>query len=247
MWQLTLLTLKRHQFSGEGQRNFFNRLYTQNGLSHAPRTFTIWLSAPNTTRCETFIFGWTSPLPESPILWNTPNTIFWCTQWSKRTRTTWHPLRRHTYSMETHILYGHTHPLWRHTYSMETHILYGDTHTLWRHTCSMETHILYGDGGCGYMVYLNSQLSFFPGLIHNKSGDGVAAKWLTNMAEYSSLLHSQSAYNPRLVGALKFVCCKTSYIIGSISANRQLQWCLFSAPCCSVVLLSCSCFDKVSS
>ena len=46
----------------QGRRNLINRLYTQNGLSHAPRTFTIRLSGPNTTRYETFIFGWTSPL-----------------------------------------------------------------------------------------------------------------------------------------------------------------------------------------
>ena len=40
----------------------FNRLYIQSGLSYAPRIFTIRLSAPNTTRYEVIIFGWTSPL-----------------------------------------------------------------------------------------------------------------------------------------------------------------------------------------
>ena len=36
--------------------------YIQNSLLHAPRTFTIRLSAPNTTRYEPLIFGLTSPL-----------------------------------------------------------------------------------------------------------------------------------------------------------------------------------------
>ena len=47
---------------GGGAAQLFNRLYIQNGLSHAPRTFTIRLSAPNTTRYEVIIFGGTSPL-----------------------------------------------------------------------------------------------------------------------------------------------------------------------------------------
>ena len=34
---------------GGGAAQLFNHLYIQNGLSHAPRTFTIRLSAPNTT------------------------------------------------------------------------------------------------------------------------------------------------------------------------------------------------------
>ena len=40
---------------GGGGGQLFYRLYIQNGLSHAPRTFTIRLSAPNTTRCEVTI------------------------------------------------------------------------------------------------------------------------------------------------------------------------------------------------
>ena len=47
-----------------------NSLYIQNGLSHAPRTFTIRLSAPKTTRYEVFMWvnfpfnlvGWRSEL-----------------------------------------------------------------------------------------------------------------------------------------------------------------------------------------
>ena len=48
----------------QGRRNLFNRVYryARNGLLHAPRIFIIRLSAPNTTRYETFIFGLTSPL-----------------------------------------------------------------------------------------------------------------------------------------------------------------------------------------
>ena len=113
-----------------------------------------------------------------------------------------------------------------------THILYGDPHPLLRRR-----------------LWIHGVHSFaaepFPGMTHNKNGDNVAANWLTNMVEYSSFLHSQSAYNLGLVGALKFVCCKTSYIIGSISANRQSQWCLYCvllASCCSVQLLTCWCF-----
>ena len=45
-----------------GQRNWFNRLYIQNGLSHAPRTFTVRLSAPSAMRYEVFIFGRTAAL-----------------------------------------------------------------------------------------------------------------------------------------------------------------------------------------
>ena len=43
--------------SGAGAAQLFNCLYVRNGLSHAPRTFTIRLSAPNTTRYEVIIFG----------------------------------------------------------------------------------------------------------------------------------------------------------------------------------------------
>ena len=42
---------------GGGGRNLVNRLYTPQGLSHAPWTFTIRLSAPNTTRYEVFNLG----------------------------------------------------------------------------------------------------------------------------------------------------------------------------------------------
>ena len=40
-----------------GAAQLFNHLYIQNGLSHAPRTFIIRLSTPNTTRLEVIIFG----------------------------------------------------------------------------------------------------------------------------------------------------------------------------------------------
>ena len=53
---------KTSSMAGAGAAQLFNRLYIQNGLSHAPRTFTIRHSAPNTTRYEVIIFGWTSPL-----------------------------------------------------------------------------------------------------------------------------------------------------------------------------------------
>ena len=45
-------TTKTSSLSSAGAAQSFNRLYIQNGLSHAPRTFTIWLSATNTTRYE---------------------------------------------------------------------------------------------------------------------------------------------------------------------------------------------------
>ena len=45
---------------GGGTAQLFNRLFIQNGFSHAPQTFTIRLSAPNTTKYEVIIFEWTS-------------------------------------------------------------------------------------------------------------------------------------------------------------------------------------------
>ena len=51
-------TTKTSSLSGVGGGGqLFNRLYSQNGSSHAPRTFTIRLSAPNTTRYKVIIFG----------------------------------------------------------------------------------------------------------------------------------------------------------------------------------------------
>ena len=50
-------TTKTSSLSGVGAAQLFNCLYNQNGLSHAPRTFTIRISVPNTTRYETFILG----------------------------------------------------------------------------------------------------------------------------------------------------------------------------------------------
>ena len=50
-------TTKTPSLAGAGAAQLFNRLYIQNGLSHAPQTFTIRLSAPNTTRYEVIIFG----------------------------------------------------------------------------------------------------------------------------------------------------------------------------------------------
>ena len=50
-------TTKTSSLAGAGAAQLFNRLYIQNGLSHAPRTFTIRLGAPNTTRYEVIIFG----------------------------------------------------------------------------------------------------------------------------------------------------------------------------------------------
>ena len=47
------LPLKRHHCPAQ----LFNRLYIQNGLSHAHRIFTIRLGAPNTARYEVIIFG----------------------------------------------------------------------------------------------------------------------------------------------------------------------------------------------
>ena len=55
-------TTKTSSLAGAGAAQLFNRLHIQNGFSHAPLTFTIQLSAPNTTRYEVIIFGWTSPL-----------------------------------------------------------------------------------------------------------------------------------------------------------------------------------------
>ena len=60
---------QRWRFSGRGGSVFmsgvaqlFNCLYIRNGLSHAPRTFTIRLSIPNSTTYGVIIFGRTSPL-----------------------------------------------------------------------------------------------------------------------------------------------------------------------------------------
>ena len=50
-------TTETSSLSGAGAAQLFNRLYVQNGLSHAPWTFTIRLSAPNTTGYEVIIFG----------------------------------------------------------------------------------------------------------------------------------------------------------------------------------------------
>ena len=50
-------TTKTSSLSGAGAAQLFNRLYIQNGLSHAPRTFNIRLSTPNTTRYEVIILG----------------------------------------------------------------------------------------------------------------------------------------------------------------------------------------------
>ena len=48
-------TTKTSSLSSAGAAQLFNRLYIQNGLSHAPWTFTTRLSAPNTTRYEVII------------------------------------------------------------------------------------------------------------------------------------------------------------------------------------------------
>ena len=50
-------TTKTSSLSGAGTAQLSNRLYIQNGSSHAPRTFTIQLSAPSTTRYEVIVFG----------------------------------------------------------------------------------------------------------------------------------------------------------------------------------------------
>ena len=50
-------TTKTSSPAGAGAAQLFNGLYIQNGLSHAPRTFTIRLRAPNTTRYEVATFG----------------------------------------------------------------------------------------------------------------------------------------------------------------------------------------------
>ena len=42
---------------GGGVAQLFNRVYIQNGFSHAPRTFTVRFSTPNTTSYEVIIFG----------------------------------------------------------------------------------------------------------------------------------------------------------------------------------------------
>ena len=58
-------TTKTSSLSGAGAAQLFNRLYIQKRLiacAYAPRTFTIRISARNTTRYEVIIFGWTSPL-----------------------------------------------------------------------------------------------------------------------------------------------------------------------------------------
>ena len=43
--------------AGGGGAQLFNRLYIQNGISYAPRTFTIRLNASDTMRYEVIIFG----------------------------------------------------------------------------------------------------------------------------------------------------------------------------------------------
>ena len=50
-------TTKTSSLSGAGAAQLFNRLYIQNGLSHALRTFTIRLSALNNTIYEVIILG----------------------------------------------------------------------------------------------------------------------------------------------------------------------------------------------
>ena len=50
-------TTKTLSQSGAGPAQLFNRLFMQDGLSHAPRTFTIRLNTMNTTRYEVIIFG----------------------------------------------------------------------------------------------------------------------------------------------------------------------------------------------
>ena len=63
-------TTKMSSLSGAGTAQLFNRLYIQNGLSHAPRIFTIRLGTPNTMRSEVIKFGWTSPLTMF-VIWST--------------------------------------------------------------------------------------------------------------------------------------------------------------------------------
>ena len=50
-------TTNASSLAGAGAAQIFNCLYIQNGLSRAPRTFTIRLNAPNTTKYEVIIFG----------------------------------------------------------------------------------------------------------------------------------------------------------------------------------------------
>ena len=50
-------TTKTPSLACVGAAQLFNRLYILNGLLHAPWTFTIRLSAPNTTIYEVIIFG----------------------------------------------------------------------------------------------------------------------------------------------------------------------------------------------
>ena len=50
-------TTKTSSLSGAGAAQLSNSLYIQNGLSRAPWTFTIRLSAPNTMGYEIIIFG----------------------------------------------------------------------------------------------------------------------------------------------------------------------------------------------
>ena len=50
-------TTKTASLSGAEAAQLFNQLYIQSSLSHAPRTFTIRLTTPNTTRYEVIIFG----------------------------------------------------------------------------------------------------------------------------------------------------------------------------------------------
>ena len=55
-------TTKASSLTSVGAAQLFNRLYIQNGLSHAPRIFTIRLSAPNTTRYSSYHFWVNFPL-----------------------------------------------------------------------------------------------------------------------------------------------------------------------------------------
>ena len=58
----TAATTKTSSLSDAGAAQLFSRLYMQNGVSHASRTFNIRLGDPNTMRYEVFIFGWTCPI-----------------------------------------------------------------------------------------------------------------------------------------------------------------------------------------
>ena len=57
-----VLVVGEEAFLWVGWRNYSIAYYIRNGLSHAPRTFTIRLSIPNSTTYGVIIFGRTSPL-----------------------------------------------------------------------------------------------------------------------------------------------------------------------------------------